>query len=235
VEFSLYLLIALIELVLLVTVAAPMFYAGRFRKTPNLGIFLWFGALISSMVSAVVAVGIACYFVFATYNSLQSGDSLALLVLTSFAPWLLLAAAGILMAVANQRLSPLFEVSPELGRMDDLGARYVRDHRKARVLELEIPGYFALTRDKNIYLSSATFELPEKQLEAILRHEYGHIKLKHQLLKRFAYLIYQLLPWVVASRALKREIDVLCELAADNYALRKVYSKDLYTARRLFL
>ena len=234
-EFSLYLLIALIELVLLVTVAAPMFYAGRFRKTPNLGIFLWFGALVSSMIAAVLAIGIACYFVFDTYNSLQQGDDPVLLVLISFAPWLLLGVAGILMAIANQRLAPLFEVTPELGSMEDLGARYVRDYKKARVLELEIPGYFALTRDKDIYLSSAAHALPQRQLEAILRHEYGHIRLHHQLLKRFAYLIYQLLPWVVASRALKREIDVLCELAADNYALKKVYSKDLYSARRLFL
>ncbi|MEK9578064.1 MAG: M48 family metalloprotease [Aquiluna sp.] len=234
-EFSLYLLIALIELVMLVTVSAPMFFAGRFRKTPNLGMFFWFASLIASMVASVVAIGIAIYFVFQTYSSLQSGDNPFFLVAISFAPWLLLALAGILLALANQRLSPLFEVSPELGSLDDLGARYVRDYRSAQVLELEVPGYFALTRNNKIYLSSASFNLPERQLEAVLRHEYGHIKLRHQLLKKLAYLIYQLLPWVVASRALKREVDVLCELAADKYALRKVYSKDLYTARRLFL
>jgi Zn-dependent protease with chaperone function len=108
-------------------------------------------------------------------------------------------------------------------------------YRRAKVMELEVPGYFALTRNKKIYLSRQTFALPEKQLQAILRHEYGHIKLRHQFAKSLAYLIYQLLPWVVASRALKREVDVLCELAADKYALKRVYSKDLYTARRLFL
>lgn len=234
-EFSLYLLIALIELVMLVTVAAPMFFAGRFRKIPTIGIYLWFGSLISSILATIAAFGIAVFFVFDTYNSLQTTDNPGFLVLASFAPWLLIALAGILLAVANQRLAPLFEIPPELGRLDDLGARFVMQYRRARVMELDIPGYFALTRDRKIYLSRAAFQLPEKQLEAILRHEYGHIKLGHQIFKRLAYLIYQLLPWIVASRALKREVDVLCELAADKYALKKVYSKDLITARRLFL
>lgn len=234
-EFSLYLLIALVELVMLVTISAPMFFAGRFRKTPNLGIFLWFGSLLTSMVASLVAIGIGIYFVFNTYSSLQAGDNPIFIIAISFAPWLLLASGGVLLALANQRLSPLFEVTPDLGKLDDFGARYVRDYRTAQVMELEIPGYFALARERKIYLSSAAFSLPERQLEAVLRHEFGHIQLRHQLLKKLAYLIYQLLPWVVASRALKREVDVLCELAADNYALRKVYSKDLYSARKLFL
>ena len=234
-EFSLYLLIVLIEWVMLVTVAAPMFFAGRFRKTPTIGIWLWFVSLISSILASLAALGIAIYFVFQTYTSLQSSDDPLFLVLASFAPWLLIALAGILLALANQRLAPLFEVAPELGRLEDLGARFVMRYRRAKVMELEVPGYFALTRNKKIYLSRQAFALPEKQLQAILRHEYGHIKLRHQFAKKLAYLIYQLLPWVVASRALKREVEVLCELAADKYALKRVYSKDLYTARRLFL
>lgn len=234
-EFSLYLLIVLIEWVLLVTVAAPMFFAGRFRKQPTIGIYLWLLALLSSVAAAAIAFGIATLSVFQTYASLGSGDDLGFILAASFAPWLLLALAGVLLAVANQRLSPLFEVTPELGRLEDLGARYVRNYRGAKVMELEIPGYFALTRNRKIFLSKAVFSLPEAQLAAILRHEYGHIRLGHGVIKRIAYLIYQLIPWVVASRALKREIDVLCELAADRYALKKSYSKDLYTARKLFL
>jgi hypothetical protein len=43
------------------------------------------------------------------------------------------------------------------------------------------------------------------------------------------------MPWFAVSRAFSKEVDRLCELAADNYALRKVYSKDLYEARALFI
>ena len=107
-------------------------------------------------------------------------------------------------------------------------------YRKAQIMELDVPGYFALTRDKQIYLSKAVFELPAKQLSAIMRREYGHIKFRHQNLKQFAYLIYQLFPWVVASRALVYEIDRLCELSADKYAIYRVYSKDLIEARSKF-
>jgi Zn-dependent protease with chaperone function len=113
-------------------------------------------------------------------------------------------------------------------------AREITAYRKARIMELDIPGYFALTRDKQIFLSKAVFELPAKQLTAIIRHEYGHIKLRHQNLKQFAYLIYQLFPWMAASRALVYEVDRLCELSADKYALYRVYSKDLIEARSRF-
>jgi Zn-dependent protease with chaperone function len=113
-------------------------------------------------------------------------------------------------------------------------AREITAYRKARIMELDIPGYFALTRDKQIYLSKAVFELPAKQLAAIMRHEYGHIKFRHQNLKQFAYLIYQLFPWAAASRALVHEVDRLCELSADKYAIYRVYSKDLIEARSKF-
>ena len=234
-ENNLYLLILLLEWVLLVTIAAPMFFAGRFRGAPTLGIYLWLTSLFSSILATVGAFLLASYSVFTTYQNLQAEDDLGFVLIASFAPWVLLGLAGILIAVGNQRLAPLFEVSPELGDMESLGGRYIMNYRRARIVELEIPGYFALTREKTIYLSKAVFELPSKQLDAVLRHEYGHVKLRHGLIKKLAYLIYQLMPWVVASRALKREVDVLCELAADNYARKKVYSKDLNEARRLFL
>jgi hypothetical protein len=201
VENNLYLLILLLEWVLLVTIAAPMFFAGRFRKSPTLGILLWLVSLLSSILATIAALALASYSVFTTYQNLQAEDDLGFVLIASFAPWVLLGLAGILIAVGNQRLAPLFEVSPELGDLESLGGRYIMQYRRARIIELE----------------------------------YGHIKLRHSLIKKIAYLIYQLLPWVVASRALKREVDVLCELAADNYALKKVYSKDLNEARRLFL
>ena len=233
-EISLYLLILLIEWVMFVTVAGPLFLAGRFKKTPNVGIWFWFTIFISAVLATAVSVVIATVSIFRTWQSLSSGQSLGITLLASFAPWVLLAAAGILLAMANQRLAPLFAIKDKLDPLADLTARQIMAYRKAQIMELDVPGYFALTRDKQIYLSKAVFELPAKQLEAIMRREYGHIKLSHQNLKQFAYLIYQLFPWVVASRALVYEIDRLCELSADKYALHRVYSKDLIEARSKF-
>jgi Zn-dependent protease with chaperone function len=234
-EIPLYLLILLIEWVLLVTVAAPLFFAGRFDKTPNIGIWLWFTVLISAVLATTISLVIATVSIFTTWQNLSAGQNLGITLLTSFAPWVLLGAAGILLALANQRLAPLFAIRDKLDPLTNLMARQIMAYRKAQIMELDVPGYFALTRDKQIYLSKAVFELPAKQLAAIMRHEYGHIKLRHQNLKQFAYLIYQLFPWVVASRALVYEIDRLCELSADKYALHRVYSKDLFEARSKFI
>jgi Zn-dependent protease with chaperone function len=234
-ETFLYLLIILIEWVMLVTVSAPMFFAGRFNKTPNLGIWLWFASLISAILATSIALLIATVSIFTTWQNLSAGKNLGLTLLSSVAPWVLLAVAGILLASANQRLAPLFAIKGKLDPLVDLMAREIMAYRKAKILELDIPGYFALTRDKRIYLSRAVFELPAKQLSAIMRHEYGHIKFRHQNLKQFAYLIYQLFPRVVASRALVYEVDRLSELSADKYALYRVYSKDLMEARSKFI
>lgn len=233
-EISLYLLILLTEWVLLVTVSAPLFFAGRFKKSPNLGLWLWFLSLGSAVLASAAAISLAAWSIFSTWTALQQNQDLWFVVAASIAPWLLLGFTGVLLALANQRLAPLFDVAnrnaPQLGQV----ARQISQYRRATVFELDVPGYLAITRDKNIYLSKAVFELPEKQLAAILRHEYGHIKLGHEKVKGFAYLAYQLFPWFAASRALVFEVDKLVELSADKYALKRVYSRDLAEARAHF-
>lgn len=233
-EFSLYLLILLSEWVLLVTVSAPLFFAGRFRKSPNLGLWLWFLSLASAVLATAAVVIIASYSVFETWLRLQEDQDLLFTLAASIAPWLLLGFTGILMAVANQRLAPLFDLAKRYVPRLDQVAREVSRYRRATVFELDVPGYLAITKDRDIYLSKSTFELPAKQLEAILRHEYGHIKLGHEKVKQFAYFVYQLFPWFAASRALVFEVDRLVELSADKYALKRVYSKDLDEARAHF-
>lgn len=233
-EFSLYLLIVLTEWVLLVTVSAPLFFAGRFKKTPNIGLWLWFGSLGSAIVASVIAIALATWSIFSTWMSLQEGDDLVFTLAASFAPWLLLGFTGILLALANQRLSPLFDVAKRYLPALDQVARHISQYRRATVYELDVPGFVAITKDRSMYLSKAVFELPAKQLDAILRHEYGHIKLGHERVKALAYLAYQLFPWFAASRALVFEVDRLVELSADKYALKRVYSKDLAQARAHF-
>ena len=219
---------------MLITVAGPLFFAGRFNRTPNIGIWFWFTILISAFLATAVSVVIATVSIFTTWQNLAAGQNLGITLLASFAPWVLIGAAAILLALANQRLAPLFAINDKLDPLADRTARQIMAYRKAQIMELDVPGYFALTRDKQIHLSKAVFELPAKQLAAIMRHEYGHIKFRHQNLKQFAYLIYQLFPWAAASRALVHEVDRLCELSADKYAIYRVYSKDLIEARSKF-
>jgi Zn-dependent protease with chaperone function len=235
VETNLLVLILLIELVMLVTVSAPLFFAGKFDSHPDIGMALWFTSLTAAILATIAAFGIATWSIFETWLRLNESADLGFTILASFAPWVLLALAGVLLALVNQRLSPLFQAAKDVDLLANLVSREVMTHRGIQVMELDIPGYFAVTKNRKIYLSKAAFQLPQRQLDAVLRHEMGHIKLNHELVKRFAYLIYQLLPWFAASRALKFEVERLCELSADKYALIKVYSKDLHEARKLFI
>ena len=80
-EIPLYLLILLIEWVMLVTVAAPMFFAGRFDKTPNIGIWLWFTVLISAVLATAVSAVIATVSIFTTWQNLSAGQNLGITLL----------------------------------------------------------------------------------------------------------------------------------------------------------
>ncbi len=233
-EFSIYLLLVLIEYVLLVSTAAPFILVNRFRKTPNLGIAVWFTLFFSAMVAALLAIGFAGWSIIETYYLLQSSTDIWLILAASFAPWVMLAFAGILLALSNQKLEPLFRAAKEFDQLSKLARREVEAFHRARVYELEIPGYLAITKGYEIYLSKAVFELPERQLNAILWHEYGHVRLGHQRLKRVTGLMSQLTPWFVVSKAFSVEVAKLCEVAADKYALKRVYSRDLAEARANF-
>lgn len=233
-ESSIYLLLVLIEYVLLVSTAAPFILVNRFAKTPNLGIAIWFLLFFSAMAAAITAVGIATWSIIETYYLLQTATDLWLILAVSIAPWLMLAFAGILLALSNQRLEPLFRAAKQFDQLAQLARREVESFHKAKVYELEVPGFIALTKGYAIYLSKAVFDLPDKQLAAILWHEYGHIRLKHQRLKRITNLMMQLTPWFVVSRGFAFEVAKLCEIAADKYALKRVYSKDLSEARAHF-
>lgn len=232
---SIFLIVILVEYVLLITTAAPMFLVGRFSRIPNLGILVWFLLFFSVVLATVIAIALASWSIFETYLRLQAGESIWFVLLASIAPWALLGFAGILLALGNQKLAPLFVQGKKADYLSLIAPRELFKYRRARVYELDVPNYFAFTKDLGIYLTKAAFELPHEQLQAILRHEYGHIKLGHQNLKRITGLAVQLLPWFAVSRAFSKEVERLCEIAADNYALRRVYSRDLFEARKRFI
>ena len=234
-ETSIYLLVVLIEYLLLVTTSAPLLLANRFSKFPNLGIAVWFFLFFTAMAAALSAFGIAAWSIIETYYLLQSSTDIWLILAASFAPWVMLAFAGILLALSNQKLEPLFQAAKEFDDLARLARREVESFHKAKVYELELPGYFAMTKGYEIYLSKAVFDLPERQLNAVLWHEYGHIRLRHNSLKRFTRLMMQLAPWFAVSRGFSYEVAKLCEIAADRYALKRVYSKDLVEARQHFI
>ena len=84
---------------------------------------------------------------------------------------------------------------------------------------------YALATNREILISQfAVDHLSKNELDAVLWHELGHVKFKHFALKKLARLIGALSSRLAASRAMVTEVERLCEIAADKYALKKVSS-----------
>jgi Zn-dependent protease with chaperone function len=219
---------------------APVALVGRFRRRPNLGIAIWFLSLLSAglAIAAVVALGIAS--IFQTWISLESNpagsDAWLGALAISFAPWLIMALAGISLALVNLRIEPLIESARQSQPILEASLRPSSNFMGSPVFEIDLPVPLAMTSNGRIVVSSNLKSLlTEDELDAVLWHESGHLALKHNQLKTVARFVKLLSPGLAASKALVVELDVLAELAADGYALRRVESATLRKARSLFI
>lgn len=228
-----------IEWIILVTTLAPIILPKRFDARPQLGIAIWFTTFLSAGIAAVLAITIAVWGYIDTLGALNSnsiGDEkwyIALIV--SFAPWLALAIGGITLALINIKLEPMFESAGEIVPLLDLGKQPLMNFMGTPVAVVQLPFAYALATNREILISQfAVDHLSKKELDAVLWHELGHVKYKHFALKRLARLIAALSSRLAASRAMVAEVERLCEIAADKYALKKVTAPTLRLARKLF-
>jgi Zn-dependent protease with chaperone function len=94
----------------------------------------------------------------------------------------------------------------------------------------------ALNRPKKILISRGALNaLSVSELEAVLWHEYAHLAARHNALKRLAKMVALLAGFIRASKVMSYEIERLCEVAADNYAMKRVDPVVLKSARAKFL
>lgn len=228
-----------IEWVIVVTTLAPIFLPGRFSKYPQLGIAIWLAAFLSAGIATAAAFTISIWAYFETLTALNS-DSLGstswfAVLFVSFAPWVALAAGGISLAFINIRIDPLVSSSKVIAPLMAMTKQPLMHFMGIRVYQVELPFAFALASNRDILISSfVKNHLSQNELEAVLWHELGHVRQKHFAIKRLARFIRVLSPKLAASRALLNEIDLLCEISADNYALKKVTAPTLRLARSLF-
>lgn len=230
-----------LEWVILVTTLAPIFLPSRrlFFKFPNLGLFTWFAALLSAGVAALAASSVMVWSIIETWLALEANPagspSWLAVFWASFAPWLILAAAGISLAVINLRIEPLVVAAKQTQPLFEGALRPVQNFMGVEVFEIALPFAVAFTRNRQIVVSSVVREvLTDGQFEAVLFHELAHIRGNHNALKKLAGFVRTLSPRLAASKALVVEVDLLCELAADKRALREVEAQTLQSARRIF-
>jgi len=229
-----------VEWVILVTTAAPLLLVGRFDRHPRLGLTVWFATFLSSGIATIFAIGIAVASIFETYlklalNPVGSSGWLSTIAV-SFAPWLILAISGIALALTNQRLEPVLANAREVSPMLDAALRPWMSFQDYQVMRIELPIMVAAVASGKILIStSAARTLRESELHAVLWHEIGHLRGRHNQLKQLAGFVRSLSPWLVASQALVNEVHRLAELDADRFALRHVSPELLSATRSKFL
>jgi Zn-dependent protease with chaperone function len=228
-----------IEWLILITTLAPLVLPNKFGKKPQLGIVVWFAAFLSAGVAAVAVLIVATWAYLDTWNALNAatlgGQKWFAALFVSFAPWIALAAGGITLALINNRIEPLVAKSREIAPLLAMTKQPLMHFMGTRVYQVELPFAFALASNRDILISTFAIDhLSKDELDAVLWHELGHVKQKHFAIKRLARFIRELSPNLAASRALVNEVERLCEISADNYALKKVNAPTLRLARSLF-
>lgn len=229
-----------IEWVILVTTLAPVILVGRFNSRPKLGLSLWFGFLLSSGIATTLALGVAVSTVFETYaklrQSLVGSEDWLSAILVSFSPWLILAISGIALALINQRLEPLVSVARETKPLLEAASRPEKNFHGHPVAAVELPIMMAAVSRRKIFISRLALEtLSETEIHAVLWHEVGHIRGRHNALKTLAGFVRVLSSWLTATQAMVFEVNRLIEIDADLYAFQHVDQKLLTSTRQKFL
>jgi Zn-dependent protease with chaperone function len=228
-----------IEWLIVVTTVAPIFLPNKFRNRPQLGIAVWLAAFLSAGIATITVLVISIWAYLDTWTALNNDElgsqSWYNALLFSFAPWLALAVGGISLAIINTRIEPLVATAKEIAPLLDLTKKPLMNFMGTKVSTVEMPFAYALAGNRDILISTfAKDHLSQNELDAVLWHELGHVKMKHFAIKRLARFIRALSPNLAASRALVSEVELLCEISADKFALKKVNAPTLKLARSLF-
>lgn len=229
-----------IEWVILVTTLAPMILVGRLDSRPRLGLAIWFSTLFSAGLAVALALGVALASIATTYLKLTANpigsESWLLALVASFAPWAILAIAGISLALVNQRIAPMVSTAKDTTPLLAAASKLVRHFDGVEVRQIELPVMVAAAHRGSILISTAALAtLNSAELDAVFWHEVGHIRGRHNQLKQLAGFVRALSPWLAASRALVIEVERLGELDADRYANRHVSEELLGATRSKFI
>jgi Zn-dependent protease with chaperone function len=220
---------------------APVLYPGKkfMRTHPRAALAIWFGTLLSAGLATALALATAIWSIYDTWVSLEANPAgsqnwfTALLI--SFAPWVMLAVAGVSIALINLRIEPLVVEAKEAQPQLSAASKPAMNFMGAEVCEVQLPIAFAMANRSQILVSNTLRKAAtEEQLDAVLWHELAHLRQRHFELKALAAFVRLLSPWLAASKALVAEVHELCENAADQAALKKVSEPTLRSAHSLF-
>ena len=210
-------------------------------KRPTLGIALWLGAFLSAGLATAAALVMSLLWAFDQWqipHAVSHRSWLATLSIT-FLPWILLALAGISLAVISARLDEAAGTTTK-----NLPASYTPllpttsvDGIALNKIQLDVPIVFSSrsSRGPLIVISTGAEQvLSPDELRAVVHHEAAHYRFKHTLVLRLLSTIKILSFKVVATKVLDRELSLLLELQADRYASKETSPAHLRSALTKF-
>ena len=218
-------LLLIFDLILLLNLSlvAPVTWLGMFRRKPNLGIRIWVATVVLTLLSLFSSIGLALYVALDTYDYLTRGSvgdsSIVTVILVSVLPWVIVAGIGIWISILT------IKFGRESRRFQDIPVILVP-------LEPRLAFAKKVGGESLIFMTRGTANaLTEKQLEAVLWHEYTHLKNHHLEIKSLAQRLIVATPWSWLAICFNHEVNVLTELSADQAAEKKVGAKALVEAK----
>ncbi|QPZ37970.1 M56 family metallopeptidase [Paramicrobacterium chengjingii] len=207
----------------LIVVTPTVLKAGPWAvRHPRTALLMWFSAC---------ALGCACVvasIVAAVIGGLMAGDAPdgATAIALTVGSWLGLGIVGAAIALIVTTTEPivhasrvsLSDVVPAHGSVDERRALTLARITSNDVVACSLPG-----RDPAIIIPSRLeAALTRPQLQAVIAHEYAHLRGRHHLLKAVASINTACLPpRLRAGRELKRATTLLLELIADDAAAKQ--------------
>lgn len=235
---SLVLIPLALEWVVIASTIAPL-WLGLFGGRPRLGIFAWIALFASVVFASLTAIVISVWAVIFNFVNLEQHEQdLPLTLLYSVAPWVLFLMAGVAITLINQKLEPTLLGLKKLLATPVLPAKPLMKFEKVEVEVIELNVVFAVAlqrpRPRILISRAALNSLSDEELNAVLWHEHGHLRQRHNAVKSLAKAVALLAGFVRASRVMSSEVTRLCEVAADQYAVRRVPIELVRSARAKF-
>lgn len=195
---------------------------------PRAALTAWFGSFGVGIATALAGIALGVVVV----ESLRHATPHTTSVTVSAAIWVAAGIAGVTLILTFTFSGSLRSLRPA-SRSQAIA--YARDEHIGFTLvrfRSEIPEAYAVPgRRPEIFVSSAMERiLSPPQLQAVLAHEFAHLRHRHGIAIRIAQLNALLLPGTQAGRALERATRLQIELAADDAAARQVGAVHLANA-----
>lgn len=218
--------------VLLVLTAPHALTVGTWHvRHPRTALTSWFTAFFGGCALALAAVGLLLAAAVSASGVSTAAGGIALTLLA----WMSLGSVGVLLGllciaappVARSHRRAVRSLGPmAISREPRRGFTLVR-LRSAEPIACAVSG-----RSAEILLSTALeATLPPAQLQAVLAHEYAHLRYRHGWAVRIAEINARCLPGsLAAGRALRQATLRLVELIADDAAARQAGAAHLANA-----